>query len=366
MKWPDVAKFEDIAIAPLSRDSSKLKQCLAADPPSPLLEHLRGGLSHGAMRVVPLSAADASNAKVVDEPTIYGGLLFRHFGHSLSESIHRLWPRFAVRELAGAKVAFSLVNGAKLMPYVVEALNLHGIPRRNIIRIEHTTRFRQLFVGPQARQMAGPTIIQDYQTMLDRPLARWLPPPGGDRRLYISRMHHHHTGSFYGESLIEQLLANVGFEIVYPEHHTLTQLVTMLRESSLSIFAEGSAIHALELCGSSTPAVFVIGRRSGSVDRFAPLLSDICRKWMISDHWLASAGMSPDRKKHSGVLDLVAVAHEICAFAGIPAGKVGKDAVMKAITTDLEAHVGDGRNGLDADHGARAAQVREAVFAALR
>ena len=364
MKWPEVVELEDITIAPLVQGSSKSNLALAADPPSPALEHFRFGRHLSEIRILPLSNPDAAAANLVEEPTIYGGLLFHHFGHSLCESIHRLWPRFALKELHGAKIAFSLVNKTKVMPYVTEALNLHGISRRNVIRIDEPTRFRRLFVGPQARQMAGPTIIPGYQTMLDPQLAKYLPPPGGNRRLYISRMHHHHTGSFYGESLIEEVLADAGFEIIYPELHRLTELVTMLRSSSLAVFAEGSAIHALELCGSATPAVCVIGRRSGAVERFTPLLSNICGKWIVTDHWLVSAGMSVDHKKHSGVVDLAAVADDLCAFADLAGGTVGHAAVMEAITRDLEAHIGDARNGQNPDHGARAQDLRQIILAA--
>jgi hypothetical protein len=39
---------------------------------------------------------------VIEKPVIYGGLLFHHFGHTIAESIHRLWPRFASKSLGAA------------------------------------------------------------------------------------------------------------------------------------------------------------------------------------------------------------------------------------------------------------------------
>jgi hypothetical protein len=362
MQWPEIAELHDVTIAPSPTGNSKSRLALAAHPPSPLLGHFRYGLPKSFMRILPLSASEAERATVIEEPVIYGGPLFRHFGHALSESIHRLWPRFALEELRAAKVAFTLVNNSKVMPYVIEALNLHGYSGNQVIRIDRPLRFRRLIVGPQARQMAGPTIIPGYQSMLDRTLERRLGTSADRRRLYISRMHHHHTGSFYGESFVETALAAEGFEVIYPERHSLTQLVSMLRASSIAVFAEGSAIHALELCGSATPAVFVIGRRSRSVDRFTPLLHAICRDWMVSDRLLFNVGMSQDPKKHSGVIDVSGVLDDLWSFADLKRPRrLDRARSMEAIRWDLEQHIGDPRNDREPDYEVRAQLVRELV-----
>ncbi|MDQ3079569.1 MAG: glycosyltransferase family 61 protein [Pseudomonadota bacterium] len=362
--WPEIVELNNIIISPLLAGSSKGYTALYADPPSPLLRHYRYGHSDSSLQVLPFPGPDAGVKQVVEEPVIYGGLMFRHFGHSLTEGIHRLWPRFALKELHTAKVAFNVVNNSKIMPYVSEALNLHGISRSGVIPIQEPTLFRRLFVGPQARQMAGPTLIPGYQTMLDRYHARRLPTPDGQRRLYVSRLHHHHTGSFFGESFVEAQLAAQGFEIVYPEQITLTQLVILLRDSEIAVFAEGSAIHALELCGSAVPAVFVIGRRQHSLERFAPLLENICSRWQVAEHWLASAGMAPDFKKHSSVLDMPALMKDLWSFAGLGGSCFDNQVAVAAIRHDLAIHIADERNVRTDDYGARALEVERAVEAA--
>lgn len=362
IQWPEVVELRDITITPLLPGNSKTNMAFAADPPVRELGHFRYGRPDSFVKILPLSTKDVGSVKIIEEPTLYGGPLFRHFGHALSESIHRLWPRIAFEELRAVPVTFTPVNKANVMPYVGEALNLYGITLDQVRRIDEPMLFRRLFVGPQARQMGGPTIIPGYQSMLDRLLKRLLGRPGGDRRLYLSRMRHHHTGSFYGESLVETVLADAGFEIVYPEHHKLTEVVTMLRASKIAVFAEGSAVHALELCGSAIPAVFVIGRRRGSVPRFTPLLSNICRKWMVSDRLLFNAGMPDDTKKHSGVLDLVAVLDDLWSFAGLAQKPpVSHAAICDAVLSDLERHIADDRVKRVPDHDTRAAALRQLV-----
>ena len=362
MQWPEVTELRNVIITPLIGPISKGSMTIAADPPSPALQHFRWA-TECALNILPLPEDTPPPDVFIEEPTIYGGLLFRHFGHALTESIHRLWPRYAMKELHSAKVAFNFVKNFKITPYHTEALNLHGLSRSDLIPIQEPILFKQLFVGRQARTMAGPTTIPGYRTMLDRDHARRLPPPSVERRLYISRLHHHHTGSFYGESFVEKALAEEGFEIVYPEHHSLTELVIMLRSAGVAVFAEGSAIHALELCGSHTPAVAVISRRPVSMQRFAPLLYAVCDRWMVSEQLLATAGMSDDRKKHSGIVDLPALMRDLRSFAELSQDfDLRHGEMVTAIQHDLDQHVADPRNDVTADRETRAAEVRERVM----
>ncbi|HEX7962744.1 MAG TPA: hypothetical protein VF493_22735, partial [Terriglobales bacterium] len=170
---------------------------------------------------------------------------------------------------------------------------------------------------------------------------------------------------FYGESYVEEILASEGFEIIYPEQHSITDLVIMLRASSVAVFAEGSAIHALELCGSVVPDTFVIGRRTGSLKRFAPLLSDICERWMISDRLLLNCGMSQNPKKHSGILDLGAMMRDLQSFIGFTSGKISPAAIAASLRSDVEDHIKDPRSKRNGDHDLQANELRRAVEAAV-
>ena len=360
IRWPEVAALTDITITPLLGHVSKGSMTIAADPPSPELQHFRYG-SASALNILRLEDAPPP-AIVIEEPVIYGGLLFRHFGHALTESIHRLWPRYALQELHSARVAFNTVRVVDIPPYVIEALNLHGLSKKDVIPISEPVLFKRLFVGRQARTLAGPTTITDYATMLDRDHRRRLPRPVGNRKLYISRLHHHHTGSFYGETFVEKALVEHGFSVVYPEYHTLTELVIMLRACNVAVFAEGSAIHALELCGSKVPAVAVISRRPVSTERFSPLLETICPRWMISDHLLKTAGMALDRKKNSGILNLPAVMGDLRNFANLSEDfDVRCDEMMKDVDHDIDRHIADPRNDRTEDYRSRAEELRRIV-----
>jgi hypothetical protein len=210
--------------------------------------------------------------------------------------------------------------------------------------------------------MAGPTLVEDYKAMLEPSLQARFPRPERRRRLYMSRLDYLHAGSFYGESEVARQLAAEGFDIIYPERHPLTELVKMLRESSVAVFAEGSAIHALELCGSSIPDVLVISRRPPAGGwRFIPLLKDICERWLVSDHILFEAGLTESQKKHSGVINLTAVMRDIQSFCGTFEGRHWtQDWAAKAIHEDVERLI-SGSEHLTENHAVRAANLRAAI-----
>ena len=363
MQWPEITELKDVTITPLFPGNSKSGGKMAASEPADVLVHQRHGRNDSKGRsfeIVGLSVEDAEGAQVIEEPVIYGGLLFNHFGHALAESIHRLWPRFAIKMLRKTKVAFSPVKLADVRPYMAEALDLHGISQGQILRIKRPVRFRRLFVGPQARQMSGPTLIDNYQTMLEPLLEARFRTSRRDRRLYVSRLDYLAHGSFYGESELSRQLAAQGFEIVYPERHSLTELVAMFRASALTIFAEGSAVHVLELCGSKVPDVLVISRRYPT-GWGAELLTNICKRWMISNHVLFDAGISEHRKKHSGVLNLPAVMRDIQTFCGGSGTREWTENWAKqAIYEDLERLISLNNRDTE-DYAQRVANLRETM-----
>lgn len=340
MKWPEIVELNDVTIAPMHPRAFPGDLRLPVSVPSPVLHHFRFGHSESALKFVPVTDDDLERARTVEKPHIFGGLLFHHFGHSIAESMHRLWPRFAQKGLRGAKVVFSPVR-TMIEPYHVEAWKLHGIDEEKVLRLRKPMRFRRLIVGAQARQMGGPTFIPGYQTMLDPLLDERLPSARRDRCLYLCRLDYLRSGSFYGEGAVARELVSQGFELIYPERHSLTDLVAMLREARTAIFAEGSAVHALELCGSHVPEVVMISRRHNSQKRFEKLLANICRRWLISDHLICTAGLADFEKKHSGVVDLAAVMRDIQQFLGVSGTKWFDRAwAAQAMMEDCERLIG--------------------------
>lgn len=355
--WPPYSELRDVTVTPLVDGAAGMT--FSADPLSERLQHLRNDGISPAIDIRPIT--DHLDPVVIEEPVLYAGPLFRDFGHALSESIHRLWPRLAYPDLWRIRVAYHSLNGTRPPPYFVEALNLHGISGKQIMRITGPTRFSHLVVARQGRILAGPTIHPEYRHLLEPNLSLRIATAGAGRKLYISRARHSHTGSFYGESYVETLLSTSGFEIIYPEQHTLNALVAMLRASDLAVFAEGGAIHVLELCGSKAPTVFVIGRRRNSIPRFAPMLAAVTDRWTVSDRVLTNLGMSIDSQKHSGFLDLLAVIEDLRTFVPGLIGEPDAAAAEAGVRKDVEGHILDPRNQFSTSSADMASALRTSI-----
>lgn len=331
MSWPPITFDGAATISPLLSGSSKARMSCMADVD---LDHMRVGSRKNAITVTPLEGARAVAKVRVSEPTIYAGPFFLHFGHFISESLHRLWPRLTIPEWKGAKVAYHAFSADPLPAFITDALALYGVGADDLIPIRATTRFDRLCIAPQVRQMMGPTRAPEYRALLDPELDERFPASKTGRRLYVSRLHHHHTGSYLGESYVEAALTAEGFDVVYPERHPLHEMVALFRSADLAAFAEGSAMHIMELCGSRAPDTFVIARRPAAHARFDHLLADVCDRAMISDHILSSHGVTDDPGKHSGLLDLPMVLKDLWAFAGLPETSHRSDDIRRGVEHD--------------------------------
>lgn len=330
MTWPSLLSEGEATVSPLLSGTKSHFSCMA----DIRLDHLRMASRKNAMTVLPLDGPRATVKVRVEEPTIYAGPFFLHFGHFISESLHRLWPRLTMPEWRGAKVAYHAFSSSPLPSYALDSLALFGVAAEDLMPIRATTRFDRLCVAPQARQMMGPALTEQYQALLDPLLDARFPLRQTGRRLYVSRLHHHHTGSYFGESYVERTLKAQGFEVVYPERHSLHEMVGLFRSSDMAVFAEGSALHIMELCGSHAPDALVIARRPGARKRFDYLLASVCGRSLISDHIRSSHGVDPNPNKHSGLLDLQAVLNDVWAFAGLPHKRHDPVEIGRAIEAD--------------------------------
>ena len=67
-------------------------------------------------------------------------------------------------------------------------------------------------------------------------------------KIYVSRSHLIDNGGVAGEVYIENILQEYeGFFILKPEQYSLYEQMNYYRHAKICIFAEGSAIHGLEL-----------------------------------------------------------------------------------------------------------------------
>ena len=212
--------------------------------------------------------------KVEDLPGtwLYGGILDAAFGHCIIESFSRLWVLDHVGEQVRGVAFLPSVhrdNFGQARKYLrrTEALfaAFDGLPaERHCARGAH--RFERLIVSPQG--MGGGIFCggcPEFRQFMDR---RFLPAvqPEGSDKLYVSRARLDVMGNVLFEDRIEALFRQNGYDIFYPETHTLDQQVARYRAARHIVTVEGSALHliAYALRADQHVAVGIIPRRTTS------------------------------------------------------------------------------------------------------
>lgn len=200
-------------------------------------------------------------------PMAWGGALVDAFGHQVADFSTRLLATRAARP--DLPIAFAsrpdlgYEDLGSAPRYVRAILEWLGVPDAHVRVITRPTRVAELFVAPQAEQLSGPGPQEPYLDALDELAARRLDPLEPEPRpLYVSRAGM--EARFAGETYLEDALRRAGVRVLRPESLPLAEQLRSYRAATNLVFAEGSALHALQLLGRVDADVAVLERRPKS------------------------------------------------------------------------------------------------------
>ena len=215
----------------------------------------------------PLTQADIP---VIEQPCLYGGVLFNHFGHFLAESLGRLWPcdQAPCTDLPiYVHPIWGLLDLETSGRFGRASLELLGVEPQRIRFITRPMRFERLLIP---EQLYGFHLFerpdQRFVAFLRRGEARMrsslaIAPPT-PRRLYVSRsLWHPEKGLVAGETEFEQFLAARGWSVFHPEEFDFRQQLLHYAKAQQLIFSDGSAYHTLVLLPALRAQIAVILRR---------------------------------------------------------------------------------------------------------
>lgn len=185
---------------------------------------------------------------------LYGGMLRRHFGHFLRETVGRLYawkdhgPFDGIVFMPhGANPRPRLAAELMQMPALREMLRLLGIEAPLRVPIA-PTRFERLAVPAQLLFRPGPEHAAASARLraMFRSLATGPVPLDGLSvgQVYVSRGRlGPMLGRFLLEDVIEDNFRRAGYAIVHPERLGFATQVAVYRGARRLVFAEGSAVH---------------------------------------------------------------------------------------------------------------------------
>jgi hypothetical protein len=216
--------------------------------------------------------------KKMDGEFFYGGPIFHHFGHYMSEMVHRIVPVLLSSKSAGRDWLFVDMHrkpraSFRALPSVFRAVaDFFDINVEKIKVINSDVEVDSLEIVEQGSDFGGgpkPGYLDDLKSVVHQKLDDLFEGVHFPKKVYVTRSGIPHGGSFLGERYLESLLEASGFKIFHPERESLTMQMQTYRSAETLIFSEGSACHGVELLGrNSLGRVIVLGRRENSVGIF--------------------------------------------------------------------------------------------------
>jgi len=322
-----------------------------ADTPGVTLTHVRADTLEGPVNRLEVHPPEnGREAPFHPGPTLYAGPYFAHFGHAIAESLHRLWAARHFAEYRDARIVFQAQPDAARPAWFDAILTLIGIAPERVLLLDQLARFEELHIPAQGRALGGTLLLADYLSLF--PLAPIPVPADAPKRIYVSRSRYTHSGIYLGESLVERVLEQAGFAIVHPQDMPLGQFAGMLREAETIVFAEGSAIHNLELTGPVEARVMVIGRRDGTRRKFEGLVTSLAREAALFAQARVAGSLNwdrlNDRPQLSTACSIVPIGRlleAIGAVAGIALPMPVEGEIREAMRDDLMRYLRDPRGG---------------------
>jgi hypothetical protein len=218
---------------------------------------------------------------------IYGGPAHEHFGHVMSEMVHRLLPS---RRLFGDGGIIFIgteddepVTGFESLPTFFQEIldylaidpdSVRVLHRNHIVERLHIVEQGSDFgSGPKPGYLAE---LRRFSVPRLQGMAG-LPGPPADA-VYVSRSGIEPSGGFLGERLLDEALEAAGFRIFRPEVHPFAVQLAVYRRAKLLLFAEGSACHGTELLGKAMMRTcLLLSRRESHLDIFSGILAPRAR-----------------------------------------------------------------------------------------
>lgn len=229
---PQVAEVENGVILPLRKRTDIVTEMGVyeggvVDQEGNFIGGMRRHMSNDNFNMSCLRAYEPEKEpNVRHETVIFGGILYFHLGHVITECLSRLW-HFAENPDTPYKIVFLdfPVRGGFSLYEVLETL---GISRERMEILAEPTRFDKVIV-PEEAFITYAAFRPKMEKVYDRILQRV--PRGKYKKVYFSRNAYQSTyidKTELNEEYFEDFYRRRGYEIVYPEQLPFAEQLSIL------------------------------------------------------------------------------------------------------------------------------------------
>ncbi len=234
----------------------------------------------------------------------YAGPVYPHFGHFMSEMAHRMLPAIAHSDaprmlFVGIKNDVAMNTYDKLPAFLKDFLQFFRVQPDNLKIVNEHSFVETLHVAEAGSDFGGGPksgYLDDLRDFSIERLQNFGSTAPVLDKVYVSRGMLPVGGSFLGERYLEEVLAEEGFSIFYPERHSLVDQMSVYHRAKILIFSEGSACHGTELLGKGMiDRCLFLARRKDHVDIFSRVLKPRAKDFMLAE---SSFGLGSIVGKH--------------------------------------------------------------------
>lgn len=182
-----------------------------------------------------------NNIPYIDEDVVFIGNVYPQFGHFLLEHMNRA---YALLDKKYKNMKVVLINNQDANPvpnYMFRLLELLGVKHSDIIILNETTRFRNVYIPVQGYNI--PIYSSEGFGKTFDAIANAIPKPKKTYdKIYMSRdaLKSRRT---YDEKIIQDIFEKNGFHIVYPETLSLEEQISLAHNCNVLAGCAGTALH---------------------------------------------------------------------------------------------------------------------------
>ena len=201
---------------------------------------------------------DTEEYEIVLGDYIYFGPFYNHFGHTMTEFIHRAIPSKFLstieKYILVATPQHQLESDRQVPQFLKEIFDFLDIPAHSIKIIFRNSEVENLFICEQGSDFGGGpkdgylAYLDAYTNLRLDCLVGAVTPT---LTTYVSRSKTTGGGNFLGERYVEAQLRDEGIQIFHPQDASIVEQMQMYRASKILIFPEGSACHGIEFFGNN-------------------------------------------------------------------------------------------------------------------